>query len=132
MFLEKIKPRFTDTDALGHINNVAILAWFEAARRPIFEIFIPDLSPKKWNLIIARVEIDYLGQTYFEDEVTIKTYFEKIGNSSMTLVQEAHQNNEMVAKGKAIMVYFNHAEKKSLPIPEEFRKQIELHIGPKS
>ena len=94
MFFEKITPRFTDTDALGHVNNVSISAWFEAARRPLFELFIPDLSPQKWNLIIARVEVDYLGQTYFEYEVTIKSYFEKIGNSSMTLVQEVFQNDE--------------------------------------
>lgn len=48
-------PRFNDTDALGHINNASAASWFEEARRPIFEIFIPDLDPKKWNLILARI-----------------------------------------------------------------------------
>ncbi len=128
MFLEKIQPRFTDTDALGHINNVSILAWFEAARRPIFEIFIPTLNPKKWNLILARIEVDYLGQTYYEKEVEMKTYFEKVGNSSMTLIQEAYQDGVTVVRGKAIMVHFDYETNKSVVIPEDIRALLNRHV----
>ena len=32
MFTERIKPRFLETDALGHINNNTYGVWFEAAR----------------------------------------------------------------------------------------------------
>ncbi len=65
MFQTTIFPRFTDTDALGHINNTAFAIWFEEARLPIFEIFHPTLEVKSWPLIIARIEIDLLAQTYW-------------------------------------------------------------------
>ncbi|MEM9398560.1 MAG: acyl-CoA thioesterase, partial [Pseudomonadota bacterium] len=32
MFSKTLSPRFYETDALGHINNVTIAAWFEVAR----------------------------------------------------------------------------------------------------
>lgn len=122
----KLTPRFNDTDALGHINNAVIASWFEEARRPIFKIFTPDLDPKKWNLIIARVEIDYLAQCHYQDEVTVETKFEKIGNSSMTIVQIVKQNDIEVAKGKCVMVHFDYQENKSKPISEEIRNKLDL------
>lgn len=44
MFKEIIKPRFNETDALSHINNTVLTAWFEGARDPIFKLFTPDLD----------------------------------------------------------------------------------------
>jgi acyl-CoA thioester hydrolase len=102
-------PRFNDTDALGHINNASYATWFEEARRPIFEYFVPDLDPKKWNLIIARIEIDYLAQGHYQKPTTIKTSVEKIGSSSFVLLQEAFQDNVIISRGKSwlvIVVYF--------------------------
>ena len=59
MYTESLMPRFSDTDALGHINNTTIPVWFEGAREPVFKLFTPDLNPKDWHLIIAKIEINY-------------------------------------------------------------------------
>lgn len=124
-----ITPRFNDTDGLGHINNAAVVTWFEEARRPIFEFFIPDLDPKKWNLILARVEVDYLKQAHYQSQTQIQTYFEKIGNSSMTIIQKAIQNGEVVAQGKCIMVHFSYETNTSSPIPDDIRSKLEKHLS---
>ena len=47
MFTDTINPRFSETDALGHINNNTYGIWFEAARDSIYKIFIPSLNAKK-------------------------------------------------------------------------------------
>lgn len=119
-----ILPRFNDTDALGHINNASIATWFEEARRPIFKKFIPDLNPKKWNLIIAKIEIDYLAQSYYQADVEIQTHFEKIGNSSMTILQKAVQNGEEIANGKCTMVYYDYDKKQPIPIPLDLKEDL--------
>jgi len=54
MFSELITPRFSDTDALGHINNTMVPIWFEGARDPVFKLFMPELDPNNWQLILAR------------------------------------------------------------------------------
>lgn len=122
------KPRFNDTDALGHINNAAIATWFEEGRRSIFEYFIPDLDPKKWNLIIARIEIDYLAQGYYQKQTTVKTLVEKIGNSSFVLFQEAIQDGIIISRGKAFLVCFDYAKQKSFPIPEDIKEKLKEHL----
>jgi acyl-CoA thioester hydrolase len=62
MYTYTLTPAFYDTDGLGHINNTRVPQWFEAGRNELFRIFTPDLDIKKWQLILARVEVDYLGQ----------------------------------------------------------------------
>ena len=122
------KPRFNDTDALGHINNASIATWFEEGRRSIFEYFIPDLDPKKWNLIIARLEIDYLAQGYYQKTTTVKTFVEKIGNSSFVLLQEALQDGVTISRGKSFLVCFDYEKQKSFPIPEDIKAKLALHL----
>ncbi len=120
------QPRFNDTDALGHINNASVASWFEEARRPIFEYFVPDLDPKKWNLILARLEIDYLAQGHYQKTTTIKTSVEKIGNSSFVLLQEAVQDDVVISRGKAFLVHFDYQTQKSRPIPDDIRAKLAL------
>lgn len=128
MFTMTVLPRFYETDALGHINNTVISGWFETAREPVFRIFNPQLALGEWNLILARVEIDYVAQTHYGKEVLLKTGIEKIGNASFVVTQEAWQGKTCVARGKAVQVYFNYQTQKSEPLPPEFRRELEKHL----
>ena len=99
MFSIRVTPRFGDTDGLRHINNIALVEWFEVSRNPIFRIFTPDLdlSYDKWKLILVRTEFDYIGQMYYGEDVEIKSYITKIGNTSFTIGHEAWQDEELKA-----------------------------------
>ena len=124
----KLNPRFKDTDALGHINNAAITTWFEEGRQPIFKYFVPDLDPKKWNLIIARIEVDYLAQASYQGEVLIKTSVSKVGNSSFQLNQEAFQNSVLISRAKSFLVHFDYKTQSSVRIPEDIREKLNQHF----
>ena len=65
MFSESIKPRFSETDALGHISNTAIPVWFEGARDPVFKILSPSLDLQKWPVILAKTEIEFHAQLFY-------------------------------------------------------------------
>ena len=128
MYKVEINPRFRDTDALGHINNAAFATWMEEGRRPLFQEFNSSLSIEKWNLIIARVEIDFLAQCYYGKKAFVETAVEKIGKSSVTLVHEVTQEGTKVARGKVVMVHFDYAIGKSVPIPERVKTALEKHL----
>jgi acyl-CoA thioester hydrolase len=128
MFSCNIQPRFLETDALGHINNNTYGNWFEAARDVIFRIFIPNLDPKSWNLIVAHTSFDFLQEVNYGKEVVVKTAIEKIGNSSFTIIHAIYQDGKLCTSGKCIMIYFNHQIKKSETIPEDKRNILEGHL----
>lgn len=79
MFFMTVTPRFYETDALGHINNTVLSNWFEASREPVFRLFNPALALNGWNLILARVEIDYVAQTHYGKPVEVRSWIGRIG-----------------------------------------------------
>jgi acyl-CoA thioester hydrolase len=127
MFHLELEPRFSDTDALGHISNTSLPVWFEQARTPVFRIFHPTLEAETWPLIIARLEIDLLAQSYWHIPVKIKTGIGKIGNSSFHVVQEAWQGDKQIARGIAVLIHFDYETEKALPIPEDIKARLAEH-----
>jgi len=127
MWTNIVEPRFSETDALGHINNTVLPVWFEEARTPIFEMFCPGLDPQNWHLIIAKIEVEFLGELFYGKAIEIRTFMKKIGNSSMVIGHEAWQVGEKRAQGNAVMVHFDHDSKSSKPIPDNIRQVLEQH-----
>ena len=128
MYKIEINPRFKDTDALGHINNASFITWIEEARKPVFKEFNPNLSIEKWNLIIARVEMDFVAQCYYGKKVVINSSIEKIGTSSLTIYHDLFQEEAKIAQGKSVLVHFDYSKNKSVPIPEEVKQSLKKHL----
>ncbi|GEN33600.1 MULTISPECIES: acyl-CoA thioesterase [Aneurinibacillus] len=128
MFKTIIQPRVSETDGVGHINNTTVPVWFEAGRNELFKIFTPDLSFANWKLVIVNTSIDYVSQIYYGKEVEVRIWVQKIGNSSLVLHEEMHQNDKLCAKSRTTYVNFNLAEQKSEPIPQQIREQLTEHM----
>lgn len=127
-FKEIVATRFSDTDALGHINNTMLPIWFEGARDPIFKFFMPDLDLSKWSLILAKIEVSFLAQLYYGEPIEIRSYISRIGNSSFDVYQEAWQQGKLCASGKAVMVHFDYKTNQSASIPNAIVKEMEKHL----
>ena len=125
MIVTHITPRVSETDGVGHINNVFIPIWFEAGRREIFRIFSPKLDFVNWSLALVKVEVEYVDQIYLANDVEIRTGIEKIGNSSFTIKEEIYQTDRLCSKGKSIYVNYNFRTEKPESIPETIRNKLE-------
>ncbi|WNC72753.1 thioesterase family protein [Thalassotalea psychrophila] len=128
MFSEIIKPRFSDTDALGHIGNTAIPVWFEGARDPVFKMLSPTLDLQKWPIILAKTEIEFHAQLFYGQDIEVRTYLAKVGNASFHVYQEVWQQEIKCASGTATMVYFCYDMQKSKPIPDDIRNKLTEHL----
>lgn len=130
MFIDYVTPRFGNIDGLKHVNNTVVADWFEIGRNGIFRYFTPDLnlSYEEWKLIMVRTEFDFVSQMFFGQDVEIRSYLLKIGNSSFTIGHEAWQDGELKAKGKAVIVHYDFIEKKSKFIPDEIREKLIDHL----
>ncbi|MGG3467035.1 thioesterase family protein [Neobacillus pocheonensis] len=128
MFLTRIEPRVSETDGVGHINNTTVPIWFEAGRNQLFKLFTPDSSFEDWRMIILKMDVEYIRQIYYGENVEVKTWVRKIGNSSLELYEEIHQNQRLCAKGTALYVNFNVQAQKSEPIPDHIRMELEKHF----
>ncbi|MGO2415088.1 acyl-CoA thioesterase [Cobetia crustatorum] len=128
MYFKTLEPAFFDTDALGHVNNTRLPAWFEWARNDLFRVFVPDLDPRKWPLIMARIEVDFLAELQYGHEVEIRTWLSRLGGSSFTVTQEVWQHGMCGARGQCVLVQFDHQNKQSLRIEGVLRETLTSHL----
>ncbi len=127
MWQDIITPRFSDTDALGHINNTVFAVWFEGARQSVFRIFTPELNLQQWPLIVASVRLDYHAQTHYGAEVELRSYISRIGGSSFDVYQEAWQHGVKTVSGTAVLVQFDYAGNKAVAVTAAQKQQLNLH-----
>jgi len=128
MFTQEIVPRFSDTDALGHINNTMVPVWFEGARDPIFKLFMPELNLQEWQLILAKIDVSYLGQMFYGQPIEVRTYISRIGGASFDVYQELWQKGVKCASGTAVMVHFCFQTQSSVKITEKIKTELEQHF----
>ena len=130
MFTSTIHPRFGDTDILGHINNTVLAMWFEQARNPLFDIFVPELKIdlKTFPLIMAHTEYDFVDELFLLHDVEIHSYISRIGTKSFTTYHEAWQQNRLCVTGKAVIVHYDFNTKQTTPIPEKQKVLLAEHL----
>lgn len=128
MYITIIEPRVSETDGVGHINNTTIPIWLEAGRNPIFKLFTPDDLFQHWKMIILKMNIEYVAQIYFGKNAEVRTWVKRIGNTSLELYEEIHQEGHLCVKGTAVYVNFNLETQTSEPIPEPIRMELQQHL----
>lgn len=128
-YTQVIRPRFYETDAQGHINNVTIAGWFEVTRMGWMGSLGAEhvVGPRNW--ILASVQIDYLAETFFGSDVELKVPESTVGNSSLTVQGEMWQNAKQTMRGKAVLVHMDSETRRTQRIPEELRELIRSHAA---
>ncbi|WP_026582295.1 acyl-CoA thioesterase [Bacillus sp. J33] len=125
-----ITVRFCETDALGHVNNTSYFIYLEEARVKYFETLGYSMDVKKWHFILASTKCDFLSQGYFNQILTVKTWVSRIGRKSFQLDHEivCSQTNNLIARGNAIIVYFDFQKQESADIPDLLREGLAQNL----
>ena len=121
----RILPQFSDSDALGHINHISLIRWYEVARSPLYRFLFPNFSNVDELLVLVHIDIDFIAEMQLDMEALIQTEITKIGNTSFTMSQEAWQDGKLCGRGNFVIVYFDLVNRKPLPIDDDFRQKLE-------
>ena len=119
-----IKPRFYETDALGHINNASIAAWFEVARVNLLESLGDGRAESAQNWILASLHIDFVAETFYGTDVIATITTARPRNSSLTVECEMTQDGKLTVRGTAVLVFMDVEQKKPTRIPDEMRELL--------
>ena len=126
-----IYVRFCETDAGGHVSNTSYFLYFEEARTKFFGMIGFGLKDRKnFNFIVARIECNFIAQSYASQILSVTTSVSKIGTKSYTLVHEIKDadTGALIANGSAVIVCYNFQEQHSIEIPTNLRKTLEKYL----
>lgn len=99
------QTRFQDMDINGHLNNVAFAALFENARVQLNRNVRPWADrPANERTMVAAVEINYLREANYPDDIIVCSGIGRIGTSSWTIEQAMFQNGGCIATCDTVIV----------------------------
>jgi len=125
-----LNVRFMDLDALRHVNNGRYLNFLEEARIAYSQERL-DLfnSIEEFNVVVARIEIDFISPILFGEEVGVYTRISKMGTKSFNFesiitATSKSKKERIAAHANQTIVAFDPKINQSIVIPENIKAQI--------
>ena len=127
-----VEIRWSDVDAYQHVNNAVYATYLEECRDEWVEHALGEAGDS-WDLVLARVAIDFRRELRLEDEeVVVSCSLERIGNSSVTLREQVRtRDGELAAEAEAVLVARDRELGHSRPLTDAEREAFEraLYAG---
>lgn len=119
---------FSDTDAQGVVYYGRYMPYFDLARTE-YHRHLGRVTLDGVDFAMRALTVEYLAPARFDDLLEIFVRIERIGRTSITYDHAAYRDDELMATAKATLVCIALDERSAVPVPEEFRAQVEQFEG---
>ena len=119
--------RFSDQDANGHINNVAMAAYVETGRLAFGRV-MHSSGRADTDFILARLAIDYRAEGHYPGEIRVGTRVLRVGRTSATLGHGVFKDGVCIASAECVIVH--RRDGRNAPIEGEMRARVEGLMRP--
>jgi len=125
-YVYETKVRFSDLDAMRHVNNATFIQYLESARLGWWLQLTRREGLAALDMILARTEIDYRAPAYFGEAVRVGVRCAWLRRSSfgLELRIEERGSGRRLADAKKVCVYYDFDAQRSRPLPPEIRAQL--------
>lgn len=127
-----LRPRFRDTDAMGHINNAVYVTYLEVARQDYWRAFKGgDPNYRVVPFILARVEVDFRSEALMHEMLELRVRCSFVGGKSFGFEYEIREQNgqRLVVAARSVQVFYDYASKRSMLVPDDMRRNLEAFEG---
>ena len=125
----RIRIRWRDMDAYGHVNNAVYLNYLEEARDAFVQKVLGPAT-NTWDFVLARVAIDYRAELTQDDgEVLVRCRLDSIGRASLQTREEvAKLDGTVSAEARSVVVARDPSTGKSRPLTDEEHAALEREL----
>jgi acyl-CoA thioester hydrolase len=124
----RIRVRWNDLDAFGHVNNAVFLTYLEEGRDRVVESVLTDTIN---DFVLAHIGVDYrheLGAA--DEEVTVDCAIVGYGRSSVrTHERILMQDGTLAAEAESVLVAIDTRSRESRPLTETETKSLAAAIA---
>ena len=123
-YLEQVSTRYSDQDAMGHINNVAYAAYIEAGWLGYFLNLMASSGKVDLNYVLANLNIDYRAEMHFPGIIFVGVKMLRLGNSSLTTGYGLFKDGICNATATCVNVHIDIATRKSTSIEARIQQLL--------
>ncbi|MDE6484701.1 MAG: acyl-CoA thioesterase [Duncaniella sp.] len=125
-----VQIRFTDIDALGHVNNAVYINYFDLGKTKYFESAMHDaIDWGNIGVVIVNINCSYYAPTLYEESIEVLTKVTEIGQRSLHVEQRLINSDTMQTKAVCytILSGFSRETMKSVEITPEWITALEKY-----
>ena len=131
--LNKIKVRYSEVDCQRIVYNSHYLTYFDISLSEMLEdCFNQDEYIKNTNndFHTVGVQMNFKSPARLNDQLEVYTGVEKLGNSSMTFIQEIYRvgSDEILNSAHITWVNTNQKTMQSATIPDDIRTKLNKYL----
>ena len=127
-YWQKDSIRWSDTDMVGHVNNLAFAAYAETGRTQFFRDILARNTASERLLVLAQINISYLGEMHWPGDVDIGTCLLKVSNTSCRLANGLFYGDRCVGTVDSLLVHIDQTTRQASPMDDELRHFLERHL----
>ena len=119
-----VQMRHTDYDMHQHINNNAYFTFFDLAKVDYFtQVSNSRFDIDHRSLVIANINVNFFNPALLGESIQVLTQCVKVGDKSLTLVQQVCNalTGEVKCMATTVLVHFDPATATSVTIPQHWR-----------
>ena len=132
-YISKLKIRYSEVDRQNIVYNSHYLTYYDISLSEMLDsLFDQEEYIKETNNEFHTVaaQLNFKNPARLNDEVNIFTAIKKIGNSSITFMQEIYRDgsDELINEAEIIWVNTNQDEMKPTSIPEDLKNKFSKYL----
>ena len=123
-----IHLRWSDLDALNHVNNSKYLTYVEEARTK----YLAEIYQWNWQenaIILAHASVDFIAAIEGHHSPEVLCRVSRLGSKSFDMEYLILQGTHLFAKAKCVMVFFDYQAATTQLIPDHIRNQFIEYEG---
>jgi acyl-CoA thioester hydrolase len=116
--------RYSDNDAVGHVNNAIYATMFEAGRTELMDAAGIFVRGGPLAGVIVRLEIDFKREMSWPGDVVIESGVARFGTKSVHIRHRLLFKDEIVAEGLAILALIDRETRRAVPLDDNVRAKF--------
>lgn len=113
--------RWSDTDLVGHTNNLTFGAFAETGRCLFLKRFVTRDSPERAMLLPVQLTLNFLGEVFWPAQIDVGTGVLSIGTSSCRIGQGMFEGERCIGTAETVIVLIDETSRRPRAIPESLR-----------
>jgi len=105
--------RYSDQDAMAHVNNTAMATYVESARTAFIYELIKRGGMEGMEFILARLVIDYRRELHYPGNVEVGARLIRVGNKSITTGYGVFKDGTCYATSESVNVFYDLSTRKT-------------------
>ncbi len=131
VFETELQLRFGDTDAMGHINNAAIVTYLETGRMHFFAEVLGARRVEEIRFILAEVSCRYRIPVMLHDRVRLRMHIGDLSRSSFRFHYELvdPRDGRVFVEADTTQVMYDYGAGRPMPMDEKFVSAVRDYVA---